>query len=490
MRSLRLVALLAIPAQIAFGQQPSASGPVKVLTLEEAIATAQRNNPALHQTENALRTSDAQVRSAYGQLLPQAGANFRTTFNQGGTQYIQGVPIPGSNGDSYQSGYSVGLSYNLAASAAFAPRAAKAFRNAAEADVSSSAEFVRSEVARLYITALQSEALAAVLDSLVQTAAGQVNLVTAKMEAGAGTIIDVRTAEVTLGQSQVSALTTRNQSLVDKLRLFQTMGVPGDTNVQLTTTFSVAKPTFSLDSVLDLARRANPDVAARKLRADASELQVRVAQSAYMPSLSLSTGWGWSAFGYTNSEILALRAQASAESAYNGCLRQDSLRVGAGLSHLSCGSPILTADQLSEERAKNQPFKFAKSPFSVSATINLPLFNGFQREQQLQQARVGRDNATYDLRARRLQLETDVTQFYLQLVTSAKTVELQTQIAAKAAEDLALNEASYRVGAKTFLDVSTARATYEKTQIDRVNSIYEYHKAFAALENAVGRPLR
>ena len=61
---------------------------------------------------------------------------------------------------------------------------------------------------------------------------------------------------------------------------------------------------------------------------------------------------------------------------------------------------------------------------------------------------------------------TDVTQFYLSLVTAAKTVELQTQIAAKAAEDVALNEASYRVGAKTFLDVTTARATYEKAQID------------------------
>jgi outer membrane protein len=491
MRLLRLVALLAIPAQVAFGQQPSAlQGPGKELTLDEAIATAQRNNPALHQTQNNVRNYDAQVRSAYGQLLPNAGANIRTTFNQGGTQYVNGVPLPGSNGDYYQSGYSIGVGYNLNASAAFAPRAAKAFRNAAEADVTSSAEFVRAEVTRLYITALQSEALAEVLDSLVQTAAGQVNLVTAKMEAGAGTIIDVRTAEVALGQSQVSALTTRNQSVVDKLRLFQTMGVPADTNVKLTSTFSVAKPTFSLDSVLDIARRANPDVAARKLRADANQLQVRVAQTAYLPRLNLSTGWGWNAFGYTDSEILALRAQANAESGYSSCLRQDSLRAGAGLPHLSCGSPTLTAEQLSAERAKNQPFKFSKSPFSLTAQLQLPLFDGFSREQQLEQARASRDNALYDLRARQLQLVTDVTQFYLQLVTSAKTVELQTQIAAKAAEDLALNEASYRVGAKTFLDVSTARATYEKAQIDRVNSIYEYHKAFAALENAVGRPLR
>ena len=60
----------------------------------------------------------------------------------------------------------------------------------------------------------------------------------------------------------------------------------------------------------------------------------------------------------------------------------------------------------------------------------------------------------------------------------------------KATEELAFAEESYKVGAKTFLDVTTARGTYEKAQSDRVNAIYEYHKPFAALETAIGRPLR
>src|SRR5215217_8418660 len=98
MRSLRLVTLLAIPAQVALGQQPSAPAPSgKPLTLEEAIATAQRNNPALHQTQNALRNQDAQVRTAYGQLLPSVNTNIRTTYNQGGTQYVNGVPLTGGS---------------------------------------------------------------------------------------------------------------------------------------------------------------------------------------------------------------------------------------------------------------------------------------------------------------------------------------------------------------------------------------------------------
>jgi outer membrane protein TolC len=74
MRSLSLVALLALSAQAAVSQQTPVVGRTTTLTLEEAISIAQRNNPALHQVQNNVRTQDAQVRTAYGQLLPTAGA--------------------------------------------------------------------------------------------------------------------------------------------------------------------------------------------------------------------------------------------------------------------------------------------------------------------------------------------------------------------------------------------------------------------------------
>ena len=106
MRSLRLVALLAIPAQVAFSQQPGRQG--APLPLEEAISVARKNNPLFLQTENSLRIQDAQVRQAYGALLPRADAGFNTRWQQGGTQYFQGVAIGGSNPDVYNSSYSKG----------------------------------------------------------------------------------------------------------------------------------------------------------------------------------------------------------------------------------------------------------------------------------------------------------------------------------------------------------------------------------------------
>ncbi|HEY4218516.1 MAG TPA: TolC family protein [Gemmatimonadaceae bacterium] len=494
MRSLRLIALLAIPAQLAFAQQsvPAASSASTAtgtpLSLDEAISTAQRNNPNFQQFKNTVRSADAQVKAANGQLLPQVQASFRTGYQQGGNQIIQGVQL-GST-DAYNSSYFLGLSYNILPSAAFVPRAARAQRDAAEADVTSQSESLRSGVTSAYITAVQQEALAAVSDTLVASAQGQLDLVNAKMELGAGTIVDVRAAEVTLGQAQVQALTSHNAAQVAKLQLYQLMGVPADLSRPLNTQFTITPPNMSVDSLVSLARRVNPDLAAKKSRETASELNVKVAKSSYLPSLSLSTGYGAQAFGYANSDALVQTAQANNTRSYKSCLASDSLRVGAGLSSLPCDPGILTADEMSAIRSGNKPFNFIKSPYSLSAGLNLPIFNGFARETNIEQSKVTRDNALYDVKARDLQITTDVTQAYLTMLADYKTIDLQTTLSAQAAANLDAQTERYKVGAATFLDVTTARATYEQQQIARVNAIYEYHRAFAALENAVGRPLR
>jgi outer membrane protein len=127
---------------------------------------------------------------------------------------------------------------------------------------------------------------------------------------------------------------------------------------------------------------------------------------------------------------------------------------------------------------------------SFSAFISMPIFDNLQREQRLQEAIIQRDNAKYSVRARELQLTADVTQAYLNLQTAIKTTQLQEVNAARAREELSFAEERYRVGAATFLDVTTSRGTFEQAQIDRLNAIYDYHRAFAALESAVGRPLR
>src|SRR5205085_11748952 len=112
-------------------------------------------------------------------------------------------------------------------------------------------------------------------------------------------------------------------------------------DAKLTTTFAIAQPAFTLDSVLSLARRVNPDVAARKSRLTAAEANVKLARSQYLPSLSIQTGYRANALAYADADILAQQAAQSAAGSFANCMFLDSLRRGAGLPRQTCGTPVL-----------------------------------------------------------------------------------------------------------------------------------------------------
>ncbi|MDQ3697547.1 MAG: TolC family protein [Gemmatimonadota bacterium] len=488
---LRVTTLIALAtlASTARAQPSDATGPS--LTIEEALQLANRNNPDLQQTRNNRRAAGAALRSAYGSLLPSADAALSSQFREGGTQPINGVTFETS--DIRQSSYWLGLQYSLSPATLIAPRVQKANLDAADADVTLSSETVRADVRRQYLNSLQAEATAALQDTLVISAQGELELARARAAVGAGTQLDIARAEVTLGQQRVQALQAHNTAEVEKLRLFQIMGVPQPPNVRLTSTFTVSEPAFTLESVLELAQQHNPALTALRARDRSAGFQVRQAQSQYLPTLSLSTGWGGYTYEFVNPEFLVQQAQFGAAAQFGNCVTQDSLRVGAGLAPRgNCGAPVLSPNQIAAIRGENSqfPFDFARAPWSLSASLSVPIFDGFSREQRIQEAQVNRSNARYRVRALDLQLRQEATAAYLTLVTAARAVALQEQNVLAAREELRLAQERYRVGASTFLDITQARASFERAENDRINAIYDYHRAHAALESAVGRPLR
>jgi outer membrane protein len=491
MRILVLAALaLATAASVASAQNamPSPGAP---LTLDDAISLARRNNPAYLQQANGRRTADAAVRSARGALLPSADASFGSRYQQGGQQVFNGLSFTNSS-DAVQSSYSLNLNYRVSSASFVNPKAARATRDAVDADITGSGEQLRAGVTQQYLSVLQAQARAKLQDTLVKTADTQLELAKAKVAVGSGTSLDIRRAEVALGQAQVALLTARNNVEVEKLRLFQQMGVAQPEGVTLTTDFPVNPPTFSLESLLDDARRQNPAIVALRSREHAASLNVKVAQAAYTPTLSLSTGWGGNSYQYTDADYLVNQARSGVLNQQASCFQQDSVRTRVGLSSTNCAVIQFTDAQADAIRSRNSqfPFKFQRSPLALSAQLSIPIFDNFNREERVQRAAVDREDAAYNVKAKDLALTADVTQAYLTLKTSAQTVALQEQNATKATEELAFAEERYKVGASTFLDVVTSRGTYEQALIDRVNAVYDFHKAFAALENAVGHPLR
>jgi outer membrane protein len=347
-------------------------------------------------------------------------------------------------------------------------------------------------VAMQYVNVLEDQARAALQDTLVVDALAQANLARARVTVGSATPLDQRRAEVALGTQQVQALQAHNQVDIDKLRLFQQLGVVQPRGVRFIDAYVVAPPGFTADSVLAIARRDNPQVNALRAREHAASVSVHRAAGLYTPTFNLSTGVGGYTYEYTDQNFLVNQAQLELQAENGPCLSLDSLAQSLHASSRTCGPTTLTPAQAAQIRSGNRqfPFSFTNTPRQITATFSLPIFDGFQRERTVEQAEVDHDDARYNQRAGELQLTADVTSAYLTLTTSVRTVQIQEQNSAAARDALYLAEERYKVGAATFVDVTDARAAYERAENDRIGAVYDYHKAFAALENAVGRPLR
>jgi outer membrane protein len=460
------------------------------MTLDEAVGLARRNNPTFNAQVNQRRSADADVRAAYATFLPTLGAGVNGNYQKSGNQFVSGVAL-GNASDVVQAGYGIRLNYNINSAILFAPKLVGARRDAAEADVVGGAEFLRSRVTQDYLGVLQAQANAALTDTLMATRKGQLELARARQSVGAGTVLDVRQAEVAYGQAEVALLQARNAAEVGVLRFFELIGVARPENVVFTTKFPITPFTLKLDSLQDLARTTNPGLNALKSSEKAATLNVRANQGQYAPTLSFSTGWGGNASKFTDDNFLIQRDSLQQVGRLGSCIAQDEVRVAAGLASLNCNTTYAYNPASGQAAvAANDEFNYIKAPRSFQVSVNMNIFDGLGRETRLQNAQIQRDNAKFNVKARELGLKADVTQAYLNLQTAIKTVEMQEVNAALAREQLSFAEERYRVGAATFLELTTSRGTFEQASIDRLNSIYNYHRSFAALENAVGRPLR
>ena len=489
MRQLLTALVVSCVALTAVAQSPTPS----TLTLDDAIGIAKKNNPVYQQQLSGKTRAALALRSAYGAFLPSADASFGSGYRQGKPEVFGGVAF-GATSDIISSNWGLNFSARLSASTMTEVRRARANYDAAEADIAAADLMLRGTVVAQFLSALQSTASAALQDSLFKKVQLDLELAKAREDVGSGTSLDVKRAEVAVGQQQVAALRAHNTAEVDQVKLFQQLGVARPGPVALVPLTSATAPTFEIGQLMDIARKGNPTLQAYQLRQTAAGEGVRSAKGAYTPTLSLGAQLGGYSTQYKNADVLVASAQGSTLSSQASCFTTDSLRRGAGMPAITskCSAMQFTGAQAQAIRDANKtfPFDFTSSPYNLSLTLSMPLFDRFGREQRLQEAQIARTNAQYDVRRQELQLSADVTSAWMSLQAAYRTVGLQEQNAAAASEALTLAQARYRVGASTFVELVQSRNDYERASTDRIGAIYDYHRAWAALENAVGRPLR
>lgn len=500
-------------------QQPTASmsapatataAPAVTLSLADALSLARQNSPLYRQSVNNEGPANWAVRNAYAALLPGASVSGGMGYTGAGQSTFGGSTF-NQTSPSVSSNYFAGFTWRLDGSVLTAPALQKANRRATEDDISNAGITLKTSITTQYLSVLAAVAQVGVAERQVSRNADFLQLAQARLSAGQATLIDVRQAQVTKSQSDLALLRTRQTANEAKLELFRQIGIapPAPLNtIALSDTFPVDSIQVDLADLQASADQMNPTLRAARSRQSAAIWSVRASKSAFLPSLNFNAGWSGFTQQFTNTNLLLDQAYGNAAGSAANCQFQNDLLArltdtmpypNQGLitncnayAGLNPGGTALndTVAQAIRDRNNAFPFKFQSQPFQASVSISLPLFTGFSRHLRLSQAEAQRDDADETLRAAQLQVHADVQAKYLALETAWQAIAVQRSAQQFAQDQVQLAQGRFRIGSGTSLELADAENSLTAAEGGYITSVYDYQKAAAALEAAVGRPIR
>src|SRR5437588_814273 len=407
---------LAVCPTLAVTQQPTTAN----LSLADALALARAHNPLYRQALHDRSPAGWAARNAWSStFLPTLTASGGIGYSGSGQQRFLTANFS-QNVSTLSSSYGLFLDWALNGQTLTQIPLKHAQLSAADADVAGAESNLITGVTQQYLSVLQARDNADVARKELDRNEQFLKLAQARYDVGRASLIDVRQAQVARGQAEVALLRAETGLQLEKLRLFQQIGVTPPTDiatVQLTDTFAVQTPAWQLGDLLTMAEGQNPALKALRAREGAARWGVRAATAAY-------------------------------------------------------------------------PFNFTPQPFQARLTVSIPLWGNFSQPLQVSQAKAQQQDLEESVRARGLQVHTEVSQAYLTVTTAYRTIAIQDTNRTAAREQLQLGTERYRVGSGTFFELLDAQVAQLRAESDYVNAVYDYHKAVAALEAAVGRPLR
>ncbi len=447
-----ILAALAAAAPAARAQQPTTTPPapptpaaaadtsgvrqypanVRRVTLREALDLGRQFNPTMVQAEQNLRVADMSVTQAYGAFLPTLSSTAGTNRSSS-PQFNAGQTTPRT------AATSASLSANLQLFTGFQRgaklRAANANRDVNQATVLQQQYATDLATKQAFFTELANEELVTVAQTQVRRSGEQLKLTSEKLRLGATTRADSLQAQVDYGTQQLALIQAQANARTAQANLGRAIGSAG---------LVVAVP----DTTLEI-RLASLDTAALRREAEATAPSVVQAQAG----------------------VVAAQASLTASRAVY------FPTVSAGASERWTGNALAWA---------NPNYK---GIWSLSLSVSLPIFDGFQREANIVTADANTQTAQAKLRDARLLLDANLTQALAALDAAGQQIDVsRTQVAA-AQENLRMQRERYRLGASTIVDMLTAEVSTNQAEVSLVQARYNYLIARAQLEAYVGHAL-
>ena len=266
----------------------------------------------------------------------------------------------------------------------------------------------------------------------VRRATEEFQVARARVQSGAAVQTDSLGLALELLRARVDSLRQASTLRVAQLELGRRVGMPGPVDAAETDSASLPDLPLGQDEAVSLALEQGPQYRAARAAERAAAAALRVRMSDYLPVLSLT---------------------------------------GA------------------HSRFDTKLFPSARAVSSLAVGVSFSLWNNGQREIAASQARVTRDVA----RAIREDLErgarADVTQAYEAYTTARATEDLTRTALVVARENYRVQDARYRGGATTILDLLSSQVALSQAEADLVQARFAARLALSGLEAIVGKRL-
>ena len=439
-----------IVALFVLGGLLAVSASAQQMTLSDAVRIALDQNVNVRQAENNVQAAQSSVLAAYGLYLPTLSASGSWTRQQterpASTQFIAGIPIPVPATSTTNSFYNTGLSVGYTIFDGFNREAnfnrAVSNSTATEQQAARTRQQIVFQVQSGYFNVLRTEQLVKVAEENLKRDQRQLDRITESNRVGSLSLADVYRQQSVVANDELGLISAQNNFDKAKADLLALIGADPNANVTIADPgIATDIPQAEFDSVSVVASKyvqirkqaieSRPDYQAATESLDAAESGVTAAWSRYFPSINASAGYSLSATEFS---------------------------------------------QLKDQKGIN---------WGIS--IRWSLFDGFQTNQNIQNAQAGRRNAELTLLQTERNISVDVKKALLDLEAARKQYDASEKSLLSATQDRKVAEERYNLGAGTLLDLLTANAGYVNSQASLVNATYNYITARKNLEYATGQ---
>ena len=402
------------------------------MTLEESVRTALDNNYTIKQQEaeyDSAVWARHQARRSFGPTV-----NWQSTATKMGGKYYEDMLHLSRN---YGNTLSLTMPIYTGGQLEGAIKAADLAMSANELGLELCKQQVKADTMSAYYQALQAKNQIKVAQDSVNTLTEHLKNVNAQYTVGTVAKSDVLGTQVQMANAEQNLINANNSYDVAIASLNNVMGLPTDTELNLTDSLDYNVYEIPLEECTAYARSNRPDVLMADYQVAIAEAGVQQAKAGYMPKVNAQASKSWAGDSPFGSE-------------------ETDARYGQN------------------------------NNWTAGVVLSWDIWDNNVTQSKVNQSKAAVAKAEAAAENTRQSGDLEVRTAYLNLKAAEKSINT-TQVAVdKAQEDYKIAQVRYAAGVGTNLDVMDAEEKLAQAQTNYYTALYNYNSSKAALDKAMG----